>query len=198
DLAVEDMDMQRDTTNNGNGAAPRQRSSHASAPFLCTGSRDPDGSSASVMQMPGALYRRGLWPQYACLVQAESPPDTGMLETALDLHRRGLRLVPLVGKEAFLKGWQHLQLGAADIRSWSKRGVNWGAITGDPLIVLDTDTDEAERWIADKGIDSPVVVQSGGGGKHRWFIRRDGVEIHSRTAMHKTRGLDLKGWNSYI
>src|SRR5207249_8056673 len=49
-----------------------------------------------------------------------------------------------------------------------------------------------------KGIDSPVMVRTGGGGLHRYFRCPNGIEIHSKTAAHKIGGLDLKGWRSYI
>lgn len=128
----------------------------------------------------------------------EKKPETAGLEHALALHRLGLRLVPLVGKAAFIKGWQELELGEADIRQWSRRGVNWGIITGHPLVVLDTDSDEAERWVKDKGIESPVTVQSGGGGFHRYFVCPEGIEIRSKSGLHRINGLDVKAWHSYI
>ncbi len=99
----------------------------------------------------------------------ETPYSTGSLDTALDLHRKGLRLIPLLGKRAIVKDWPVLTLSEDDIRVWSGRGVNWGVLTGDSLVVLDTDTDQAEAWVQEHGIDSPVVVRSGGRGLHRYF-----------------------------
>jgi hypothetical protein len=128
----------------------------------------------------------------------ESPTTTGSLGTALTLYRKGLRVVPLVGKRAMLKDWPHLRLGESDIRSWGRQGVNWGIITGEPIVVLDTDSEEAEAWVREKGIDSPVTVRSGGGGLHRYFRRADGTEVHSTSAAHRIGGLDVKGWHSYI
>jgi hypothetical protein len=129
----------------------------------------------------------------------ESPRDsTGMLESALHLHRRGLRLIPLFGKQAFLKRWQHLHLGESDVRDWARKGVNFGIITGDPLVVLDTDSEEAEAWVREKKIESPVIVQSGGGGLHRYFVCPEDIELHSKIGMHQIPGLDVKAWNSYI
>src|SRR5258708_1448881 len=115
----------------------------------------------------------------------ESPHSTGILETALELHHKSLRLVPLVGKRAIIHDWPNLHLGESDIRSWSRQGVNWGIITGDPLVVLDTDSEAAEAWVKAKGIDSPVVVRTGGRGLHRYFRCPEYVEIHSRSGMHK-------------
>jgi hypothetical protein len=121
-----------------------------------------------------------------------------MLETALHLHRQGLRLVPLAGKRAIVKDWPNLRLDESAVRSWSRQGVNWGVITGEPLAVLDTDTEAAEAWVKANGIDSPVVVRTGGRGMHRYFRCPEGTEVHSRSAMHKIDGLDVKGWRSYI
>lgn len=121
-----------------------------------------------------------------------------MLDEALRLHAMGLRLVPLAGKGAIVKNWPDLHLGTKDIRSWSARGVNWGIITGEPLIVLDTDSEAAESWVNEKNIDSPVIVRSGGGGLHRYFQAPEHVEIRSKSAAHQVAGLDVKGWRSYI
>jgi hypothetical protein len=130
----------------------------------------------------------------------EAAPDTiGREEHVLELHRLGLRLVPLRGKVPLVKEWQFLHLGESDVRAWARRGVNFGAITGDPLVVLDTDSDAAEAWVKRQGIESPVMVRTGGGGLHRYFQRPDLVtEIHSRNGMHKIYGLDLKAWHSFI
>src|SRR5687768_649638 len=119
----------------------------------------------------------------------ESPDTSGTLETALALHRRCVRLIPLSGKKAIVKDWPTLHLTENDIRDWSRRRVNWGIITGEPLVVLDTDTDEAEAWVKQRGIDSPVVVRTGRGGFHRYFRSPEFEEIHSRTRIHKIDGL---------
>jgi len=91
------------------------------------------------------------------------------LESALEHHRLGLRLVPLRGKIALVRAWQHLHLAEREIVQWGRSGVNWGAITGDPVCVIDTDNDAAESWVKAKRIESSVEVISGGGGRHRWF-----------------------------
>src|SRR5437867_1414911 len=104
---------------------------------------------------------------------SKSPDTTGTVLSPLEYHRLGLRLVPLRGKRPLVKEWQHLHLGEGDVLEWDRRGVNCGAITGDPLIVLDTDTEEAEAWVRAKGIQSPVMVHSGGGGTHRYFQKPD-------------------------
>ena len=126
----------------------------------------------------------------------ESPRETiGPIE----FTRAGLRLTPMAGKAAILKGWTDIELGESQILAWEKRGVNWGAITGDPLIVLDTDTEEAETWVQSRGIESPVMVRSGHGGTHRWFLKPETVTIiRSKNGMHGIKGLDVKGWHGYI
>jgi hypothetical protein len=126
------------------------------------------------------------------------PGITGNLDRTLELYKKGLRLVPLYGKQAYTRGWQHLHLGEADIvRLFSRSDLNLGIITGE-LIVLDTDSDEAEAWVRAKGIESPVMVRSGGGGLHRYFVTPQDVEIRSRIGLSRIHGLDVKGWHSYI
>lgn len=53
-----------------------------------------------------------------------------LLASALELHRKGLRLVPLRGKHPLVKGWPALHLSEQDIRDWSRSNVNWGAVSG--------------------------------------------------------------------
>lgn len=120
-------------------------------------------------------------------------------EQVLAFHRRGLRLVPLHGKTPLMKQWPKLELGEGDIRAWSKRGVNWGALTGDPLIVIDTDTGKAERWVQERGITSSVMVRSGRGGLHRWFRKPETVTIiRGKNGVHGIGGLDVKAWHGCI
>src|SRR4051794_12986811 len=109
----------------------------------------------------------------------EQLPDTvGNYERALEHHKKGLRLVPCWGKSPFLKGWQHLHLGEADIAFWTSQGANWAIVTGD-VVVLDVDLKggaKAEAWVKEREIDSSVVVHSGGGGRHYYFLPPEGVE----------------------
>lgn len=125
-------------------------------------------------------------------------PESGALDEALRLHALGLRLVPLNGKVALRRNWPKSNLTAREIRSWHDGGVNWGIITGEPLIVLDTDSEAAEEWVRDKKIESPVMVLTGRGGRHRYFHCPPGESIHSRTRIHQIGGLDLRGWHSYV
>jgi len=148
--------------------------------------------------MQACLHRRRISLRYRFTMNHELLSSTGILETALELHAKGLRLVPLIGKRAIIKDWPHLHFGESDIRAWSRRGVNFGIITGEPLVVLDTDSVAAEAWVQEKKIESPVIVRSGGRGLHRYFRCPEAREIHSRSAMHKTNGLDVKGWHGYI
>jgi hypothetical protein len=117
----------------------------------------------------------------------------------LEYHRAGLRLVPLDGKRPLVKNWPELHLGEDAIRAWERKGVNWGAITGDPLIVIDIDTDAAAEKIRAMSITSSVVVQSGGGGDHLWFLKPENVTIvPCKTNLHGIPGLDVKGHHGCI
>lgn len=125
--------------------------------------------------------------------------SSGNIGRALALHEKGLRLVPLMGKRALVKEWQHLHLDESDVRSWFRQpGINIGIITGEPLVVVDTDSDEAEIWVKENGISSTTEVRSGRGGLHRYFIGPAGAEIHSKQGLHGIHGLDVKAWHSYI
>ena len=115
---------------------------------------------------------------------SELPDTTGTVLRPLQYQCLGLRLVPLRGKRPLVKKWQHLHLGRDEILHWDCQRVNWGAITGDPLIVLDTDTEEAEAWVRAKGIESPVMVRSGGGGTHRYFLKPDTVTVIRNRKRH--------------
>lgn len=132
--------------------------------------------------------------------------SAGTVGHALRLHRMGLRLVPLRprSKVPLMKNWPELRLEEAAIVELDTAGVNWGIMTGGLLVVLDTDTEEAEAWTNEHGIDSTVVVRSGRddggrpGGLHRYFLCSEGSELHSKSGLHGIKGLDFKGWRSFI
>lgn len=125
-------------------------------------------------------------------------PQSGNLEHLLKLHAMGLCLVPLAGKRAIVKNWPELHLGEHNIRELCARVVNWGIITGDPLIVLDTDSALAEALLQETGMASTTVVRSGRGGFHHYFRALDDADIRSKTRFNNVPGLDLKAWRSYI
>lgn len=140
---------------------------------------------------------KSLWTVQSKTMRNESPMSD-FCTHLLELRRLGLRLVPLHGKAALLRNWPDSHLTERDIRSWAACGVNWGIITGEPLIVLDTDTEAAEAWVHEHRIDSPVMVRTGRGGLHRYFRRSDGIQIRSRSACQGIKGLDVKGWRGYV
>lgn len=167
------------------------------APAL-NASRSRRDSRQEDVQMQAIAQRKFAHSRYRSRMPLETPDSTGALETALELRRKSLRLVPLAGKRAIVKDWPSLNLGESDVRAWAEHGVNWGVITGEPLIVLDTDTAAAEAWVNQRNIDSPVVVRSGGGGLHRYFRAPEQTEVRSRSAVYRISGLDVKGWHGYI
>src|SRR5438093_1236095 len=129
----------------------------------------------------------------------ETPQTLDRLDTVLEFHRQGLRLVPLAGKNALVKGWPELHLGEREIVAWDAKGVNWAAITGEDLLVVDTDNERAEAKACELGIESSVEVLSGGGGKHRWFLKPENVTlVRCRNGAHGIHGLDIKGWHGYV
>src|SRR5262249_38481336 len=56
----------------------------------------------------------------------------------------------------------------------------------------------AEAWVRRQAIDSPTVVRSGRGGRHRYFRRPADIDIHSKSGLRGIHGLDVKGWRSFI
>lgn len=180
--------MERIVLRRGRSRAAASWNADSCSPLICW----------KVLQVQSCLRRRRVSLRYRPLMPRESPNRTGMLEAALELHRKSLRLVPLLGKRAIVKDWPNLHLSEADVLSWCRRGVNWGIITGEPLVVLDTDTEQAEEWVKQRRIESPVMVRSGGGGLHRYFLSPQGGEIRSTSAAHGVPGLDVKGYRSYI
>src|SRR6266542_2700922 len=94
---------------------------------------------------------------------------SGNVGEALALFELGLRVVSLRGKVPLIQDWPNLKLAKEDIVAFGERHVNWGIICGDPLIVVDTDTPEAEAKAREFGIESNVEVLSGGRGRHWYF-----------------------------
>jgi len=126
------------------------------------------------------------------------PENLEALAHALHLHRLGLRLIPLAGKRPLVQNWPDLHLAEAQLAEWAECGGNWGIITGDPLIIVDTDSDKAERWVQQHKVESPVMVRTGRGGLHRYFLQPEFAEVHSSQNLHGVEGLDVKGWRSFV
>jgi Bifunctional DNA primase/polymerase, N-terminal len=128
----------------------------------------------------------------------ERPPDSaGILDAARDYWKRGLPIIPLRGKVPAISGWQGFERTAVSLRFWfGTKRCNVGLVTG-AYVVIDSDTKEAEAWIKQHGIDSPMLVRSGGGGLHRYFDGR-GLGVRNRQGLHWVPGLDVRGDGGFI
>jgi len=128
----------------------------------------------------------------------EKLTETTGLDHALKLHKLGLRLTPLRGKSPFLRGWPNLHLTKDELLKFGEQGCNFGIILHDPAVpfcVLDTDSAEAEGWVNARGINSTVIVRSGGEGdrRHRYFrIPESVTELRSKQNLFGVKGLELK------
>jgi Bifunctional DNA primase/polymerase, N-terminal len=118
-------------------------------------------------------------------------------EAAAEYGRLGLRIIPLRGKVPAVRDPFHFCLNASSLRYFfAAQGCNIGVLTGD-FVVLDSDNDQAEAWIRKKGIESSMVVRSGGGGLHRYFDGR-GLHVRNRQGLHGVHGLDVRGHGGFI
>jgi Bifunctional DNA primase/polymerase, N-terminal len=128
----------------------------------------------------------------------EKPPDsTGTLDAARGYWKRGLPIIPLRGKVPAISGWQGFERTAVSLRFWfGTKRCNVGLVTGE-YVVIDSDTTEAEAWIKTRGIDSPMLVRSGGGGLHGYFDGR-GLGVRNRQGLHRIPGLDVRGGGGFI
>lgn len=109
---------------------------------------------------------------------------------------------PSKGKHPIEKGWEDQPFpSAADIEAtWDRRksanvGIRTGSISGN-LIVLDIDAGGREALAplvnANGGMPETLVVQTGSGGYHYYFIAPEGVEIRNsqgKVAPH----VDIRG-----
>src|SRR5262249_4613209 len=122
---------------------------------------------------------------------------TGILERALDYWGMGLPIIPLHGKIPAIRDWQRFERSAVSLRFWfGNRRCNIGLVTGE-YVVIDSDTPEAEEGIAEREIDSPSMVRSGGGGLHRYFDGR-GLVVRNWQQFSGIHGLDGRGHGGFI
>lgn len=65
------------------------------------------------------------------------------LEAALDYHRRGFRVTPLVGKEPILKGWPDIKLNESELPEHFNNTSSVGIVLGERSSVIDIDLDNS-------------------------------------------------------
>ncbi len=71
-----------------------------------------------------------------------------------------------------------------------------GPISG--IVVLDTDTDEADRWVREHCAATGYTVCTGGGGLHRYYLYPPAAEVTSAAAIGGIKGLDRRAKGGYV
>jgi hypothetical protein len=140
--------------------------------------------------------RRGLY-----WVRLDRPPEiAGVLEWADRYARLGRPIIPLVGKRPAIANWQRFVPTSLSLRYWfGTRRCNLGMRTGEDLagqggyVVGDTDTPEAEQWVAEHLPNTPMTALSGNGSRHRYYRTPPRKEIRNRQGWKGIKGLDVRG-----
>jgi hypothetical protein len=128
-------------------------------------------------------------------------PDSTDLATAAEAYARlDLPIIPLAGKIPAVRQWQQFVANAVNLRLWvGERRCNVGLRTGESgYVVVDTDTEEAERWVREHLPETPLKARSGGGSTHRYYAAPPRKEIRNAQGWRGIRGLDVRGQGGYI
>ena len=130
------------------------------------------------------------------------------LQIARRLAGLGFSLIPVHGKVPSVK-WEAFQVAPSSDDnhvSWFGNGTprNIGIVTGavSGVVVVDTDSDEAEAWAAANLPDTPMKCITGGGGRHRYY-RHPGatITIPNRARIDTGQGtlaLDVRGDGGFV
>jgi hypothetical protein len=120
---------------------------------------------------------------------------------ASEYVQRGWSVIPLRGKRPALASWKEFQirrLTEEELPPWcADPTINLGIVTGkiSGLIAVDCDTPEDAAFWLNGYPASPLVVQTGRGGKHIYYQMPD-VLIGNRTRI-LGRNIDLRGEGGY-
>lgn len=128
------------------------------------------------------------------------PDTTDVLEAANYYAKLGLPVIPLKGKVPAVRQWQQFVANAVNLRFWmGSRRCNVGLRTGESgYVVVDTDSEEAERWVREHLPETPLRARSGGGSTHRYYASPPRKEIRNAQGWKRIRGLDVRGQGGYI
>jgi hypothetical protein len=128
------------------------------------------------------------------------PPDN-LAAAAEEYAAREWPIIPLNGKVPAIREWQKFIANEVNVRLWwgSERPANIGLRTSESgYIVVDTDNEQAEAWVAAHLPVTPMAVTTGSGSKHRYFERPPRKEIRNRQGWKGIHGLDIRGHGGYI
>ena len=119
---------------------------------------------------------------------------------------RGWSTLPLIEKRPAISSWKELQTRRPtpdEIAEWhgasDPKFTNVGIVTGSVsrLVVVDCDSPAAaEYWIADHP-QTPLRVNTGGGGQHFYYQLPDGATISNRVKMGGLT-IDLRAEGGYV
>jgi hypothetical protein len=88
-----------------------------------------------------------------------------------------------------------------EITAWAEQypDANWAVVTGavSGIVVIDTDTQEAEEYAQSLGLPATLTVHTGGGGHHRYYAH-PGIRVGNKQAVHGVKGLDIRGDGGYV
>ncbi len=126
-------------------------------------------------------------------------------ETAHDYLALGWSIIPLVGKLPALRSWKEFQARlpiACEVANWfnSKQpptglAIVTGRLSG--LVVVDCDTvEDADYWKVSFP-NTPLVVETGGGGFHFYYRMPAAAEVRNRSGVFHRR-IDIRGEGGYI
>jgi hypothetical protein len=123
-----------------------------------------------------------------------------ILDAARMYAKRGLPIIPLHGKIPAIKQWQQFIANEINLRFWMEtQHCNVGLRTGESgYIVIDTDTPEAESWVQEHCLDTPMQAITGSGSKHRYFGNPPRKEIRNSQGLNGIHGLDVRGHGGFI
>lgn len=150
------------------------------------------------------------------------PPSGVLLDRALELYELGLRVIPLgdpwtrppvfardkdQDEPERLRAWckksrvawkpyQDQNPTEEQIREWWTRWpyANIGVVTTG-FVVVDSDTPEAEAWLAGGGINSTPLRTRTARGYHRWYRPGNGLSFHNAASAN---GIDIRATGGYV
>lgn len=116
----------------------------------------------------------------------------GQLDLMREITGRSFRTVPVHGKRSLLP-WAK----ATEELAHHPGATGYAILVGDGVVVVDTDTPEAEAW-AESALPATLTVSTARGA-HRYYkitFRTKNSSQHSRNALHK--GIDVRGDGGYV
>ncbi len=122
-----------------------------------------------------------------------------LIDAGLDYLKQGFSIIPVQGKRPLVK-WKNLQTKQVtneEFLAWFERYPNITGIAlviNSPIVVLDVEKDER---VEDLTLPETVCANSGGGGKHYYFLYSGSYPIGNRTRIAGRR-IDVRAEGGVI